>query len=80
MTPAMMTPLTRRVLAALPVPAQLEFTAWLKNKLFALSGTNSLEADDATLNHTIRGYARQRNRAVEICLEELAEIFGEEPK
>lgn len=75
MTPALMSLLTRRALASLPAPAQREFTSWLTNKLQILSCSNSLEAEDATLNHVIRGYARQRNRAVEICLEELAEIF-----
>jgi hypothetical protein len=77
MTLSMLSPLTRRSLAALPKPAQREFESWLRNKLQILTGSNDLEAIDDRLPHLVRGLARQRNRAAQLTLEELGEIFGE---
>lgn len=74
MTPAAMTPQARAAFAALSGAARREFTAWLRNKLQIMTGSNDLEA---RLPQQVRAYARQRNRAAEACLEELAEIFGE---
>jgi len=76
MTPAMMSPETRKAFANLPPLAREEFQAWLRNRFQILVGTNDLEAHDERLNALIRGYAKQRNRAVDIAMDELLEIFG----
>lgn len=77
MSPNQMSPESREALAGLPAKARREFEGWFRNKLQLMTGTNDLEAGDQRLNHVTRGLARQRNRAAELALEELAEIFGE---
>lgn len=76
MTPSLMTPLTRRAFASLPAPAKREFEAWFRNQIQILAGTNNLEADDDRLSHTVRGFARQRQRAAELAIDSLHEIFA----
>lgn len=63
-------------LKALSQQATRCLEGWLRNKIQILAGSNDLEAADDRMNHVIRGYARQRNRAAEIALEEFNEIFG----
>lgn len=80
MTPALMSPIVKLALSRLPREAKAELRAWLANKLQPMVTSNGMEADDHRFTHLIRGYARQRNRASEVMLQEFDEIFKPAPE
>ena len=80
MTPALMTPRVREEFANLSAEAKADLLALIRNKIQILTGSNELEASDDRVPEPLRRYASQRNRAAQIALEELAELFGEPPQ
>lgn len=77
MKPEMMSPETRSQFGSIDRKAKSEFKEWLRNKVCPIDGSNQLEASDERLSHVVRGYARQRQRALELAMSELDEILSE---